>query len=61
MEPVSRLTPSNLLKLQQADRRLLFPSSYESMRQLFEMNPDEEGERFRDVLGFIAQVSPPRR
>lgn len=41
--------------------RLLVLCSYESMRQLFEMNPDEEGERFRDVLGFIAQVSPSSR
>ncbi|CDZ98856.1 sda1-domain-containing protein [Phaffia rhodozyma] len=30
---------------------------YESMRRLFELNPDEEGGRFREVLGFIAQVS----
>lgn len=29
------------------------------MRRLFEMNPDEEGERFREVIGFIAQVRSP--
>lgn len=30
------------------------------MRRLFELQPDEEGERFREVLGFIAQVSAAR-
>lgn len=31
---------------------------YESMRRLFELNPDEEGERFREVITFISQVRP---
>jgi protein SDA1 len=29
---------------------------YESMRRLFELNPDEEGARFREVITFISQV-----
>jgi protein SDA1 len=49
----------NLIKRDPAGYREEFLQQlnhYESMRRLFELQPDEEGERFREVLGFIAQV-----
>lgn len=30
---------------------------YESLRRIFSLKPDEEGELFGDLVGFIAQVA----
>lgn len=51
----------NLIKRDPAGYREEFMQQwnhYESMRRLFELNPDEEGERFREVITFISQVRP---
>lgn len=52
----------NLIKRDPAGYRDEFMQQwnhYESMRRLFELNPDEEGARFREVITFISQVRPP--